>query len=118
MPSLTPVSLHHYSEAMLVKRAKTSPVMDTSRQLYSETVPVKRARTAPVDSPRQFFLNLLLGHRQSLWKTSLDGAIPNEWARSVEYFDLFCGLIHDMKCKCEYEDAWSIQHSCTLAFTG
>ena len=72
----------------------------STRSPFSESIPVKRLKTVSVESPHQFFLNLLLHHRKSLWGRSLDEAVLAEWERCVEYFELLCNLLHDTKCKC------------------
>ena len=62
--------------------------------------PVKRLKTASVESPRQFFLTLLLSCRGSLWDHTPEGRTQlTQWSRCVEYFDLLCNLIHETKCE-------------------
>lgn len=65
----------------------------------SDTIAVKRPKTASIETPVQFFLQLLLDHPESLWKYSLEEAVVPQWERCVEYFDLLCNLLHDSKGK-------------------
>ena len=70
----------------------------SSQGSLPDSNPVKRLKTASVESPRQFFLTLLLRHRGSLWKhRANDPTQLTMWERSVEYFDLLCNLLHETK---------------------
>jgi len=59
---------------------------------------VKRLKTIGVDSPRQFFLSLLLQRPESLWETKLrEDTNLRQWERCSEYFDLLCSLLQETR---------------------
>ena len=67
---------------------------------FSESVPVKRLKTIGVDSPRQFFLSLLLQRPESLWETKLqENTSIRQWERCSEYFELLCSLLQETRRK-------------------
>ncbi|CAI8010592.1 Ubiquitin carboxyl-terminal hydrolase 24, partial [Geodia barretti] len=67
--------------------------------LSSDSMPVKRAKTSQVESPRHFFVHLLLKRPQSLWDTRLEpkkhGQLV-EWERCSEYFEFRAQLLQNL----------------------
>ena len=61
--------------------------------------PHTHPHTTQVESPRHFFIHLLLKRPQSLWDTQLDLKRPEqsvEWSRCSEYFEFRARLLQNL----------------------
>ena len=94
-------SQYHYNHTMSYLHCRFT-VTDSTRPLYSETTPVKRQKTSSAESPRHFFLHLLLKHPEGLWDGAESAENSTQWERCMEYFDFLCQLIRYLRGMCVY----------------
>lgn len=108
-------SQYHYNHTMSYLHCRVT-VTDSTRPLYSETTPVKRQKTSSAESPRHFFLHLLLKHPEGLWDGAESAENSTQWERCMEYFDFLCQLIRYLRGMCVYRSLQSHVCACSCGF--
>ena len=69
-------------------------ISESIRPVYSETTPVKRQKTSSAESPRHFFLHMLLKRPEGLWDKAESAENSTQWERCTEYFDFLYQLLY------------------------